>query len=125
MSRTIKGMARSLGLIVAAMVLGTALLGQTSSTQAQTNDATGPHTFSDPVDAGDAWLVAVEAATFVPSAPGGGQPAGSGVLAVSLRLHNTGSQPRQFPTYRLHLVSGGGALQQDIWCGLDRPALEL
>jgi hypothetical protein len=125
MLMTTKGVAPALGLIVAAIVLGTALLGQTQSTQAQTNGPTAAYSFSDPVDAGDGWLVAVETATFVPGASGGGQPAGSGVLTVALRLQNTGPQPRQFPTYRLHLLSSGGAVQQDVWCGPDRPTLEL
>jgi hypothetical protein len=125
MSITTKGVAPSPGRLVAAVLLGAALLGQIQATQAQTTSPTAPYTLGDPIDAGDGWVVAVEAATFVPNASGAGQPAGPGVLAVSLRLQNTGAQPRQFPTYRLHLLSSGGALQQDTWCGRDRPALEL
>src|SRR3954471_1671880 len=125
MSIATKGMAPSLGLIVAAVLLGTALLAPTPSTEAQSDSRTAPYSLGEPVDAGDGWMVAVEAATVAPSASGGGGAAGSGVLAVALRLQNASPQPRRFPTYRLHLLSSGGTPQQDTWCGRDRPALEL
>ncbi len=114
-----------LGRALAVALLCCALLDLVRSVYAQASLPGTPYPPGVPADVGDGWLLKVEAVTLNVSAPQEGQAAGPPILVTRLQVQNTAAEPRSFPTYRLHVVTGSGASQPDTWCGQEKNPLEL
>jgi len=77
------------------------------------------------VDVGDSWRVTVGAVTIHAVALDAEPTAPPSLLATSLIVQNMATQPRSFPTYRLHMLSASGVAFQDTWCRDVDQSLEL
>jgi hypothetical protein len=113
------------GLLVVAALLGSVLLGGIHSARAQGGSPPAAFSAGTAVEVGDSWRVTVGAATIHAVPPDAEPTAPPALLATSLTVQNLATQPRHFPTYRVHVLSASGAAFQDAWCrGVDQ-ALEL
>jgi hypothetical protein len=111
--------------IVVAALLASVLLGGIHSARAQGGSSPAAVSAGTPVEVGDNWRVSVAAATIHTFPPDAEPAASPALVAATLSVQNLGAQPRQFPTYRVHLVNAAGAAFQDAWCGGVAPALEV
>jgi hypothetical protein len=120
-----RGMNPRLGIAFTTVLFGSALLGMVRSVHAQAGTQGAPFTAGVPADIGDGWTISVESAILNVSSSDDGPAAGPPILVATLQVRNTATEPRGFPTYRLHLASGAGMPQRDTWCGRDKNPLEL
>jgi hypothetical protein len=120
-----RGSPLRINLVVVAALLGSVLLGGIHSARAQSSSPPTAYSAGSAVEVGDSWRVTVGVATIHAVPPDAEPAASSALLATSLTVQNLTTQPRQFPTYRVHLLNASGAAFQDAWCGGVEQALEL
>src|SRR5215208_3203891 len=104
-------------LLVLLSLLGSMSLGGIHTAGAQGGPPPTPYAAGTTVEVADLWQVTVEAATILAAAPASPPP----LLVVSLSVRNLASQPRHFPTYRLHTLTASGAALSDVWCQSREP----
>jgi len=113
------------GLLVVIALLGPIFLGGTHSARAQDGDPAAVYPAGAVVDVGDSWRLTVSAVTVDASSPDAGATTPQPLLAASLTVDNLASQPRNFPTYRVHLLSASGVTFADTWCAGAGQSLEV
>jgi len=113
------------GLLVVVALLGSLLLSGIHSARAQDGTPAAAYPAGTAVDVGDSWQLTVGAVTIHTVSPDAESTPPPALLATSLVVQNVATQPRSFPTYRLHLTSATGVVFQDTWCRDVDQSLEL
>jgi hypothetical protein len=110
---------------LAVVPLWSALLTMMPLVHAQDGTQGAPYPVRIPGEVGDGWIISVEAATLNARPFNDGPPDGQLMLMATLQVRNAAPEPRYFPIYRLHVVTGSGIPQRDTWCGRNSNPLEV